>query len=355
MIFLIKYHILLLVFMLDYGNFIIQVFLNETHSDWTAMFGEFKDQETQRIGFLLIPNFSMIAFTAAIEPLRTANRLSGKKLYDWKFIGTGTDSIQASNGLKVFPDLCLYDELEIDTLIICAGIRVNTYLDPKLMGHLRTMARNQIMLGSVCTGSILLAQAGLLNQRRCTIHWENIEGFAETYPKLNITATLFEVDQKRFTCSGGTAPIDMMVHSIKLDYGEKLSLNVADRLLHNYVREPHDAQRMTTGYRTGIHNPKLLAAIGYMEVYIENPLPLNTLADSVNISLRQLERLFKAKLDTTPTRYYLELRLQRARQLLKQTSMSVLQVAVSTGFMTASHFTQSYKRFFGHPPSQERK
>jgi len=319
------------------------------------MFGNPRSHDTERIGFLLIPHFSMIALTAAIEPLRTANRLAGKKLYDWKMIGIDGDNIQASNEVTIAADLSLYDKLDIDTLIICAGLKVNEYLDSKMMGHLRTLGRHQVMLGSVCTGSIILAESGLLNDRRCTIHWENIEGFAETHPNLNITATLFEVDRNRFTCSGGTAPLDMMIHSIKLDHGEDLALNVADQLLHSFVREPHDAQRMDTGYRTGIHNPKLLAAIGYMEVYLETPLSLNTLAKHVDISLRQLERLFKSNLDTTPTRYYLELRLQRARQLLKQTSMSIMQVAVSTGFTTASHFTQSYKRYFGHPPSQERK
>ena len=319
------------------------------------MFGNIEGDKTQTIGFLLVPNFSMIAFTAAIEPLRTANRLANKKLYDWTIIGTDNASILASNELEILPELNIYESLDIDTLVICAGLDANHYLNKKLLGRLRTLARKPIMLGSVCTGSILLAEAGLLNDKRCTIHWENIEGFAETYPHLNITATLFEVDQNRFTCSGGTAPLDMMIHSMELDHGKAFSLNVADRLLHNFVREPHEAQRMNIGYRTGIHNPKLLAAIGYMEVYLENPLSLSNLAKSVNISLRQLERLFKLKLGTTPARYYLDLRLERARQLLKQTSMSVLQVAVSTGFTSASHFTQSYKKFFGHPPSQERK
>jgi len=319
------------------------------------MFGNLERDKTQRIGFLLVPNFSMIAFTAAIEPLRTANRLANKKLYDWKIIGTTSESILASNELEILPELNIYENLDIDTLVVCAGLGANHNLNKKLMGRLRTLSKTPIMLGSVCTGSILLAEAGLLNDKRCTIHWENIEGFAETYPELNITATLFEVDQNRFTCSGGTAPLDMMIHSIELDHGKAFSLNVADRLLHNFVREPHDSQRMNIGYRTGIHNPKLLAAIGYMEVYLENPLSLTELAASVSISLRQLERLFKSKLATTPARYYLELRLQRARQLLKQTSMSVLQVAVSTGFTSASHFTQSYKKYFGHPPSQERK
>lgn len=319
------------------------------------MFGNSKPGKTQSIGFLVIPQFSMIAFTAAVEPLRAANRLSGQTLYEWKIIGQTGEPIEASNGLMILPDISLDVDVSIDTLVICSGIKVNTHLNAKLTGQLRTFARKGMMLGSVCTGSVFLAQAGLLNGRRCTIHWENIEGFAETYPDINITATLFEIDQNRFTCSGGTAPLDMMIHSIKLDHGEALSLNVADQLLHNFVREPQDAQRMSTGFRTGIHNPKLLAAIGYMEVYLETPLSLNTLADNVNISLRQLERLFKSNLDTTPTRYYLELRLQRARQLLRQTPMSVVQVAVSTGFTAASHFTQSYKQHFGHPPSQERK
>ncbi len=318
------------------------------------MFGKNQTTDTQKIGFLLIPEFSMIAFTSAIEPLRAANRISGKTLFEWFTISTDGEAVKASNEVTITPDLALDEKLDVGILFVCAGLKVTNYLDPFISGRLRTLARENVSLGSVCTGTVFLAEAGLLNGVKCTIHWENIEGFVEAYPKTQVTATLFEIDKNIYTCSGGTAPLDMMIYEIKRHYGESLSLNVADQMLYNYIREPHDQQRMAIEHRMGIHHPNLLASIGYMEAYIETQMSLHELASTVNISLRQLERLFQSHLQTTPARYYLELRLRRARQLLKQTAMSVLQVAVTTGFTSASHFTQSYKKYFGYPPRNER-
>ena len=319
------------------------------------MFGATNGKEPQTIGFLLLPEFSLIAFTASIEPLRSANRLSRKTLYNWKTISLTGEPLAASNGVTITPDGALENAKACDVIFICAGIRPMQNLPQGLSGKLRTLARRGMPLGSVCTGSVALAKAGLLDGHRCTIHWENIEGFAETFPDLDITATLFEIDRNRYTCSGGTAPLDMMIHSIKLDHGETLALNVADQMLLNFVREPQAGQRMAIEHRTGIRHPKLLAAIGYMEAHTETPISLHDLSREINLSLRQLERLFKSKLSVTPTQYYLELRVQRARQLLRQSPMSIMEVAVATGFNSASHFTQIYKKYFGHAPSQERK
>ena len=318
------------------------------------MFGNSR-KTPQTIGFLLLPEFSLIAFTASIEPLRSANRLARKTLYQWKTISHDGASVSASNGVTITPDCALTEAKTCDVIFACAGVRPSKNVPKGVIGELRTLARKGIPLGSVCTGSVALAQAGLLDGHRCTIHWENIEGFAESYPDLDITATLFEVDRNRYTCSGGTAPLDMMIHSIKLDHGETLALNVAEQMLMNFVREPQADQRMKIEHRTGIRHPKLLAAIGYMEAHTETPIALHDLGVEIDLSLRQLERLFKSKLGVTPTQYYLDLRVRRARQLLRQSPMSIMEVAVATGFNSASHFTQIYKKHFGHAPSQERK
>ena len=319
------------------------------------MFGNNKGRTPQTIGFLLLPEFSLIAFTASIEPLRSANRLSRKSLYAWQTISMSGQPVAASNGVTITPDCSLKDASNCNVIFICAGLRPLHNLPDKISGELRMLARKGMPLGSVCTGTVALAKAGLLDGHRCTIHWENIEGFAETFPDLEITATLFEIDRNRYTCSGGTAPLDMMIHSIKLDHGEALALNVADQMLLNFVREPQAGQRMAIEHRTGIRHPKLLAAIGYMEAHTETIISMHELSDEIGLSLRQLERLFKSKLGVTPTQYYLDLRVRRARQLLRQSPMSVMEVAVATGFNSASHFTQIYKKHFGHAPSQERK
>lgn len=308
----------------------------------------------QKIAFLLIPDFSMMAFTSSVEPLRMANRLSGKPLYSWRTVSVDGSPVRASNDIALVPDGSIHDEFDADTLFVCAGIRAERFNDKNVFSRLRELARRGMALGGVCTGSLALARAGLLEGYRCTIHWENMEGFVEDFPTLQITATLFEIDRNRYTCSGGTAPLDMMIYAISRDFSDKLAIGVAEQMLHNFVRQPHDAQRMSIQYRTGISNPKLLAVIAYMEAYLEAPVSLDELASSVELSIRQLERLFRNHLGKTPTRYYLELRLRRAQLLLRQTTMPILQVAVASGFSSASHFARCYREFFDCAPRAER-
>lgn len=318
------------------------------------MFGSGTVNTPQKIAFLLLPDFSMMAFTSSVEPLRAANRLSGRKLYTWHVMTHDGQPTRASNGIAMVPDGSLFEDFTADTLFVCAGVRAERFSDRKVFDRLRDLARHGMALGGVCTGSLALARAGLLDGYRCTIHWENMEGFVEDFPRLDITATLFEIDRDRYTCSGGTAPLDMMIYAISRDFGGQLAIGVAEQMLHNFVRQPHDAQRMSIQYRTGISNAKLLAVIAYMEAYLESPVSLAELARSVDLSVRQLERLFRNYLGRTPTRYYLELRLQRARLLLRQTTMPILQVAVASGFQSASHFARCYRELFGCAPRSER-
>jgi transcriptional regulator GlxA family with amidase domain len=318
------------------------------------MFSKNAKKEPKEIGLLLVPEFSMLAFTSSIEPLRAANRLSGRSLYTWKVLSLDGETVYASNGVGVAADAALTEKPSLDTLVVCAGLKAGVYSTPPLLGILRDYVRTGVAIGGVCTGSHLLARAGLLDGHRCTIHWEDVEGFAENFPHLDITATLFEIDRNRYTCSGGTAPLDMMIFAIAQDHGRELAINVAELLLHNFVRVPHDTQRMPIKHRTGLNQPKLLAAIAHMEAYIETPVSISNIAEATEVSARQLERLFRFKLDKTPSRYYLEVRLQRAKLLLVQTTMPIIQVAVATGFTSASHFAKSYKELFGRSPSAER-
>lgn len=319
------------------------------------MFGAKRGRPPEHIGFLLIPNFSMMAFTSAIEPLRAANQLSGEELYTWHAYSGDGQPVTASNDVELAVDAPLSEASGLSTLFVCAGLGVEWYSNPGVISGLRALARSGTALGGLCTGALVLARAGLLEDYRCTIHWENVEGFAEEYPTLDITATLFEVDRDRYTCSGGTAPLDMAINAIAMDHGDDLAVQVAELLMHQSVRHPHDMQRMPLEHRTGITHPKLLAAIAHMEAYVESPVPIGELASTVNLSNRQLERLFRERLGVPPSRYYLDLRLQRARLLLRQTSMSVLQTAVATGFASASHFARCYRTHFKKTPSAERQ
>lgn len=318
------------------------------------MFGKAGGREPQQICFLLLPQFSMLAFTSSIEPLRAANRMAERELYAWTTCSLDGAPVAASNGVVVEPGGSLNDPIQCEALFVCAGLQPAHYNDQKTTGRLRELVRNGVAIGGVCTGSVVLAQAKLLDGYRCTIHWEEVEGFVETFPELDVTATLFEIDRDRYTCSGGTAPLDMMIYAISNDHGADLAIKVSEQLLHNFVREPHEPQRLSINQRTGNNHPKLLGAIAHMEAYIETPVSVSDIAASVSVSARQLERLFKSSLQTTPTRYYLEIRLHKARQLLTQTTMSILQVAVATGFTSSAHFAKSYRNLYGHPPSAER-
>lgn len=306
------------------------------------------------VELLLLPRFSMMAFASVVEPLRAANQLSDTTLYRWRTYSLDGGPVPASNAVQLTPDDALANAGHGRTFFVCAGLGAERFRSEHLTRRLRELSRRGVALGGVCTGTIALARAGLLEGYRCTLHWENVEGFAEEFPDLHITATLFEFDRERYTCSGGTAPLDMMINWISQDHGDDLAVRVAELLLHHPVRHPHDSQRMPIHERMGINHPKLLAAIAHMEAYVESPVSLCAVAEAVKLSPRQLERLFRQRLGQKPSRYYLELRLHRARLLLLQTSMSVIQVAVASGFSSASHFARCYREFFHKSPKAER-
>ena len=307
------------------------------------------------IGFLLVPDFSMIAFSCAVEPLRMANRLSEQPLYSWSCISTDGNPVSASNGLSIVPDCAIEQAQTMDTVFVCGGVHINRVCDKNLLFWLRKLANKKIVLGALCTGSYILARADLLNGYRCTIHWENMASMREDFPRLIVSSELFEIDRDRYTCSGGTAPLDMMLHLITQQQGPALAAAISEVFVCERIRGRHDRQRIPLRLRLGTSQPKLIEAVSLMEANLEEPMSPDELAHHVGLSRRQLERLFQKYLSCVPTRYYLELRLARARQLLLQTTMSIVDVAFACGFVSAPHFSKCYRDFFGIPPRDERR
>jgi transcriptional regulator GlxA family with amidase domain len=305
--------------------------------------------------FLLVPDFSLMPFTAAVEPLRVANRMHGGAPYRWRTASIDGLPVAASNGALVQVDTALAKCEPCDALIVCSGIDVYDRFDETMNAQLRRQSRRSAMIGGVCTGSAILADAGLLDEHRCTIHWEDIEALAENYPRLQVTRSLFEIDGDRFTCSGGTAPLDLMLHFITADFGRELSARVADQMLHHSAREASEPQRLALSERTGVRHNGLLDVIATMENHLENPLSLAELAGRGSMSLRQMERLFARELQTRPARYYRDLRLKRARQMIHYTGMTMMQIAVSTGFSSGPHFAKAYRAMHGQSPSRDRE
>jgi AraC family transcriptional regulator, glycine betaine-responsive activator len=307
------------------------------------------------VGFVLVPNFSMIAFASALEPLRLANRVAGTEIFAWRTYSLDGLPVTASNGVSVAADATYGDLRPSSDILVCGGIDIQKFDHGPLIARLRKLAAQGVALGAVCTGPYVLAKAGLLNGYRCTIHWENFDSFREEFPDLKVTQELYEIDRNRFTCAGGTAAIDMMLRLISAKCDPRVPALVTDELIHHRMRESNERQRMELRSRLGVAHPKLLAVVAEMERRLEQPASCTQLARTVSLSPRQLERLFQKYIDSTPTRYYLTIRLERARHLLLQTSIPILSVGIACGFVSASHFSKCYSEHFKRTPSEERK
>ena len=308
-----------------------------------------------RFGFLLLPQYSMIAISCAIEPLRMANRLSEKHLYEWPLITLEGEPVHASNGLILSPSHTIDEMPELDVLFVCSGVDVSNAFSKKLQTSLCKLSRQQVKLGGLCTGTYLLARAGLMDGYRCTVHWENMASMREGFPLVQLSDELYEIDRDRYTCAGGSASLDMMLKLITDTNGGKLSANISEQFMCDRIRGRHDRQRKPLKLLLGTSQPKLTEAVTLMEANIEEPMSLDELSHYVGVSRRQLERLFQKYLNCVPTRYYMDLRLSRARQLLLQTDKSIVDVALACGFVSAPHFSKCYRDLFGMPPRNERR
>jgi transcriptional regulator GlxA family with amidase domain len=308
----------------------------------------------RRFVFVLLDNFSLLCFSTAVESLRIANRMAGRTLYEWTLIGEGGETATCSAGTVFQLDNDLVDMNRDDTVLVCSGIDVQAATTKKLLAWLRREARKGLLLGGLCTGAYSLAKAGLLDGKRATIHWENQDSFGEEFEDVTLTKSVFVVDNNRMTTAGGTSSIDLMLKIIAEDQSEDLANAVADQLIYSSIRTDQDTQRLSVPTRIGVRHPKLSQVIQIMEANIEDPISPSILAQDVGMSTRQLERLFRRYLNRSPKRYYMELRLQKARNLLMQTDMSVINVALACGFASPSHFSKCYRAHYNTTPYRER-
>jgi transcriptional regulator GlxA family with amidase domain len=296
----------------------------------------------------------MLSFACALDSLRIANRAAGGPVYSWKLIGEGGQTATCSNGTVFSLDDDLIEAQRDDTIVVCGGIDVGKASTKRVVSWLRREARRGSAIAGLCTASHTLAVAGLLDGKRATIHWENQDSFAEEFEEVNLTKSVFTVDGNRMTTAGGTASIDLMLKLIADDHGEDVANVVADQLIYSSIRTDQDTQRLSVPTRIGVRHPKLSAVIQMMEQNIEEPISPSILASEVGMSTRQLERLFRRYLNRSPKRYYMELRLQKARNLLMQTDMSVINVALACGFASPSHFSKCYRAHYDTTPYRER-
>ena len=316
--------------------------------------GETDQPRAEKVVFLLLDKFTLSAFSGAIEPLRLANRMAGATLYEWQLASETGGTVSASCGLSIGTDAGLIEVPRDGKIFVCSGLDVKAAATRPILSWLRREARRGLGMGAVCTGAQVLAAAGLLDGRRCTIHWENRDSFEEDFPDIELTQNVYVIDGNRYTAAGGTASTDLMLRLIARSHGTDLANLVADQLVHTAPRSDKDEQRLSIPTRIGVRHPKLASVIQRMESHIEEPVSPALLAQDVGMSTRQLERLFRRYLNRSPKRYYMELRLRKARNLLLQTDMSVINVALACGFASPSHFSKCYRALYKTTPYRER-
>jgi transcriptional regulator GlxA family with amidase domain len=309
---------------------------------------------TRIVTLLLVEGFSMMSVASAIEPLRSLNRLIDREAWRWRLASLDGTVLAASNGIPLPTEKAETALEACDYLFVCGGLRIQSVDERRYLAVLRKAARGSIAVGSLSTGTWLLARAGLLDGYRSTIHWENRPAFQEEFPDLVCTDKIYEIDRDRLTCSGGTAAMDLMLHLIIERHGADLARRVANQFHHDRIRDERDNQSGGRQERLANLPPPVRAAIRLMQRHVEDTIPIAEVARRTQMSARQIERLFLRYVEMSPARYYLSLRIDRARELLLYSDRPILEVAIATGFTSTSHFAHWFKRLQGVRPSQLR-
>ncbi len=305
------------------------------------------------IGFLLLPQFTMIALSSAIEPLRIANRYIADK-YRFRLLSVDGKPVPDGNGIHLQVDGSLEDAGPLGCLFVVSDLRPERFYSARLRRWLHALDRAGCTLGSLDTGCFILAQAGLLERQRVTVHWEVLDAFRERFPAVNLSASLFEIEHGRMSSAGGSASLDMMLHALALDHGTSVADRVADHCLHRALRDGASGQRIPLPMRTGAHHPTLVRAISRIEAQQGDAMPVASLARELGISGRHLLRLFQQHMGESPAAWQLRRRLNRARALLIQTDLNITVISETCGFRSAGHFSTVFRKQFGSSPSQSR-
>ena len=305
-----------------------------------------------RFGFLTLNSYSMIAVSNAIEVLRMANRVTRENAYEWDILTQSGEPAVASNGLTLHPTVAPDKDRAYDIIFVCGGINVRAASSSSLRNFLRVQARQDVVLGALCTGTFTLAEAGLLRGYKCAIHWENLSAIREEFPEIDITDDMFVIDRDRLTCTGGSVPLDMMLRIVAARFRAEHVQAVAAQFILERNRTGSETQPV---FPLADAPPPLMRAMRLIERNLDQPLRISGIAAEAGLSVRQLERLFRRHADCTPAVYLVGVRLERARRLLQQTSMSITNISLACGFVSPAHFSTAYRSRFGCAPRDERR
>lgn len=309
-----------------------------------------------KIGFILTPGYALMSLATAVEPLRAANHLAGKTLYHCRFhsVGGGFMASTSGGGFETLPLTAAYDD-GLDLALVVAGGNPMLYDDPALVRGLRALMQRGVRLGGISGGAAILAKAGLMAGRRFTVHWAHIDSLMEYFPDLLIERALYVIDRDRYSCAGGVAAMDMMGALITREHGAAFAREVSDWFIHPRLRTADEPQQARAGQRFNLHHPVLEAAVELMTSHLADPLAPEQLAALSGASARQLQRLFSSHFGASMMTFYRDLRLAKADELLQQTALSVLEIALLTGFASAAHFTRCFTAKYAIPPGRKRR
>ncbi|MCW0182090.1 GlxA family transcriptional regulator [Zavarzinia sp.] len=308
-----------------------------------------------RIGFCLIDGYALMSTSAAIEPLRAANLLAGRTLYDMRFIALSGQVSRSSAG-ALFECVAMNEAgLDFDLVFVVAGGDPLELREPALQAWLRRLDRAGVRLGGISGGAAILAGAGLLANRRFTIHWQHFDALRARSADYLMERRLFVIDRDRYTCAGGVAPLDMMHAIIAADHGADFARQISDWFIHTRVRLADDPQKAGPAEKYGLTHPALVAALDLMTNHIADPLTLAQLAQLAGVGARQIQRLFVGEMGVPMMRFYRDLRLEKAEELLRQSALPVAEIALATGFVNVAHFTRAFRERAGMAPASWRR
>lgn len=308
----------------------------------------------QFYGFYLVPGFSLVALSCAVDTLRAANIELEDQAFGWQLIGDSAGSVQSSSGIDL--GTTPMDQVKhCDAIAIVGGERSHLFENQSVTDWLRANAQRGVSIGSISDGAYIVARAGLFDLCPSTIHWKCLTAYREQFPDLDIRATIMEITDNRFSCAGGTASLDLMLKFVLEQAGPDIVARIADNYFHDVIRGDDRVQHMTSAFRYAGRDLVLGKVLLLMEENLENPFPVSLLAMRTNTSTRQLDRIFRRHLKQSPSNVYRDLRLSRASGLLKQSGLPVSEIAVSCGFQSASHLGKFFKRKFGETPLRHRR
>lgn len=303
----------------------------------------------ENFSFFLLKEFSHIAFSCSIEPLRIANDLLKKPVYTWSLMSENGVSEKCSNNSVTLVDSGMQPLSRNDRLLVISGTNAAKHTSPAILNYVRKCRKFGVRIGGMCTGSYVLAKAGLLDGKRCSVHWQYHELFQEIFPQVQVEKGVFVTDPETPTSAGGFASADLMLHLISQKHGVQLAAKVADQLVYAFGRVGAEKQ----GSLVASKNLALQRAIQLMEDHLEFLIPMSEIANTVGVSTRQLERQFKKYFKKSPMRYYKEIRLEKAHRILISSEMKAIEVGLACGFISHSNFSRNYRAMFGKSPHDE--